>query len=84
MVLMTTCTLYGNNESQIRELTEVAERRGWTVVEIYRGASISRAKGRDKRRGLDAESTPRIPRRHRSAGEKLASWRGGAWHDPAP
>ena len=41
-------------ENQIRELTEVAERRGGTVVEIYRDAGISGAKGRDKRPGLDA------------------------------
>jgi DNA invertase Pin-like site-specific DNA recombinase len=40
-------------ENQIRELTQVAERRGWTVVEIYRDAGISGAKGRDKRPGLD-------------------------------
>jgi DNA invertase Pin-like site-specific DNA recombinase len=32
----------------------VAERRGWTIVETYSDASISGAKGRDKRPGLDA------------------------------
>jgi DNA invertase Pin-like site-specific DNA recombinase len=41
-------------ESQICELSEVAERRGWTVVEIYRDAGISGAKRRDQRPGLDA------------------------------
>jgi DNA invertase Pin-like site-specific DNA recombinase len=41
-------------ENQIAELRQVAERRGWTVVEIYRDAGISGAKGRDKRPGLDA------------------------------
>jgi DNA invertase Pin-like site-specific DNA recombinase len=41
-------------ENQIAELTRVAERRGWEVVEIYRDAGISGAKGRDKRPGLDA------------------------------
>ena len=41
-------------ENQVRELKEVAERRGWTVVEVYRDAGISGAKGRDKRPGLDA------------------------------
>lgn len=41
-------------ESQVRELTEVAERRGWTVVETYRDTGISGAKGRDQRPGLDA------------------------------
>jgi DNA invertase Pin-like site-specific DNA recombinase len=41
-------------ENQIRELTQVAERRGWQVVEVYRDAGISGAKGRDQRPGLDA------------------------------
>src|SRR5215510_3168034 len=41
-------------ENQIRELRQVAERRGWEVVEIYRDAGISGAKGRDKRPGLDS------------------------------
>ena len=40
-------------ESQIRELKAVAERRGWDVVEVYRDAGISGAKGRDQRPGLD-------------------------------
>ena len=40
--------------NQIRELRQVAERRGWIVVEIYRDAGISGAKGRDQRPGLDA------------------------------
>jgi DNA invertase Pin-like site-specific DNA recombinase len=40
-------------ENQIRELTQIAERRGWQVVEIYRDAGISGAKGRDGRPGLD-------------------------------
>jgi DNA invertase Pin-like site-specific DNA recombinase len=41
-------------ENQIAELQQVANRRGWTVVEVYRDAGISGAKGRDKRLGLDA------------------------------
>jgi DNA invertase Pin-like site-specific DNA recombinase len=41
-------------ENQIHELRQVAERRGWQVVEIYRDAGISGAKGRDQRPGLDA------------------------------
>ena len=41
-------------ENQIRELRQVAERRGWQVAEIYRDAGISGAKGRDQRPGLDA------------------------------
>jgi DNA invertase Pin-like site-specific DNA recombinase len=40
-------------ENQVRELRLVAERRGWTVVEVYRDEGISGAKGRDKRPGLD-------------------------------
>jgi DNA invertase Pin-like site-specific DNA recombinase len=38
----------------VRELKQVAERRGWTVIEVYRDAGISGSKGRDKRPGLDA------------------------------
>jgi DNA invertase Pin-like site-specific DNA recombinase len=41
-------------ENQIRELSQVAERRGWEVIEIYRDAGISGAKGKDGRPGLDA------------------------------
>ena len=41
-------------DNQTRELRQVAERRGWTVVEVYSDAGISGAKGRDKRPGLDA------------------------------
>ncbi len=41
-------------ENQVHELKEVAERRGWTVVEVYRDTGISGAKGRDQRPGLDA------------------------------
>jgi len=40
-------------ENQITELRQVAERRGWQVVEIYRDAGISGAKGRDQRPDLD-------------------------------
>jgi DNA invertase Pin-like site-specific DNA recombinase len=40
-------------ENQIHELTQIAERRGWEVVEIYKDHGISGAKGRDKRPGLD-------------------------------
>ena len=41
-------------ENQIRELRQVAERRGWLVAEVYRDAGISGAKGRDQRPSLDA------------------------------
>ena len=41
-------------ENQVQELRQVAERRGWEVVEVYKDAGISGAKGRDQRPGLDA------------------------------
>ena len=40
-------------ENQMRELRQIAERRGWEVVEVYADAGISGAKGRDMRPGLD-------------------------------
>jgi DNA invertase Pin-like site-specific DNA recombinase len=40
-------------ENQVRELRQIAERRGWEVVETYRDAGISGAKGREKRPDLD-------------------------------
>jgi DNA invertase Pin-like site-specific DNA recombinase len=40
-------------ESQLAQLRQVAERRGWTVVAEYKDEGISGAKGRDKRPGLD-------------------------------
>ena len=40
-------------ENQIRELRQIAERRGWRVVETFSDAGISGAKGRNKRPGLD-------------------------------
>src|SRR5262245_14371430 len=41
-------------ENEIRELRQVAERRGWQVVETYQDAGISGSKGRGQRPGLDA------------------------------
>lgn len=41
-------------ENQIRILTEVAERSGWTIVRVFEDQGISGAKGRDKRPGFDA------------------------------
>jgi DNA invertase Pin-like site-specific DNA recombinase len=41
-------------EHQVRNLRQVAERRGWDVVEVYSDEGISGAKRRDKRPGLDA------------------------------
>jgi DNA invertase Pin-like site-specific DNA recombinase len=40
-------------ENQRRELEQIAERRGWTVAEVYEDAGISGAKGRDQRPGFD-------------------------------
>ena len=39
-------------DNQIRELRQIAEQRGWTVVDIYSDADIS-AKAADKHPGLD-------------------------------
>lgn len=41
-------------ENQFLILQEVAERSGWTVVEVFTDAGVSGAKGRDKRPGYDA------------------------------
>ena len=40
-------------ENQLSELRQIAERRGWEVVEDYHDAGISGSKGRDQRPGLD-------------------------------
>src|SRR5215468_2411681 len=40
-------------ENQVRELRQIAERRGWEVVAQYSDAGISGSKGRDGRPGLD-------------------------------
>src|ERR1044072_5985003 len=40
-------------ENQVRELTAIAQRRGWEVVATYSDPGISGAKGRDQRPGLD-------------------------------
>jgi DNA invertase Pin-like site-specific DNA recombinase len=40
-------------ENQVRELRQIAERRGWEVVEQYSDAGISGSKGRNGRPGLD-------------------------------
>ena len=41
-------------ENQIRELRQIAKRRGWDVVEVYSDAGVSGAKGRNGRPGLDS------------------------------
>src|SRR6516165_4714515 len=40
-------------ENQVADLHQIAERRGWEVVEQYHDAGISGSKGRDGRPGLD-------------------------------
>jgi resolvase-like protein len=40
-------------DEQMRELRQIAEQRGWTVVDVYLDAGIS-AKGPDKHPGLDS------------------------------
>jgi DNA invertase Pin-like site-specific DNA recombinase len=40
-------------ENQLRELRQIAERRGWEVVREYRDAGVSGSKGREARPGLD-------------------------------
>jgi DNA invertase Pin-like site-specific DNA recombinase len=40
-------------ENQLGELRQIAERRGWEIVEEYHDAGISGAKGRKDRPGLD-------------------------------
>jgi DNA invertase Pin-like site-specific DNA recombinase len=40
-------------ENQLRELRQIAERRGWEVVHEYHDAGISGAKSREARLGLD-------------------------------
>ena len=41
-------------ENQIRELRQVAGRRGWDVAAVYNDAGISGTKGRNGRPGLDS------------------------------
>lgn len=41
-------------ENQFRILREVAERSGWTIVQVFEDAGVSGAKGRDQRPGYDA------------------------------
>ena len=48
-------------ENQIRELRQVAERRGWEVIEVYSDAGISGAKGRNGRPGTQFHAQGRQP-----------------------
>lgn len=56
--------------NQERELREVAERAGWTVVKVYADRGISGAKGRDKRPALDAMLKDATQRRF----DMIAAW----------
>jgi DNA invertase Pin-like site-specific DNA recombinase len=40
-------------ENQLRELRQIAERRGWEVIKEYHDAGVSGTKGREARPGLD-------------------------------
>lgn len=40
-------------ENQLRQLNEVADRMGWTIVAIWTDEGISGSKGRDQRPGFD-------------------------------
>ena len=46
-------------ENQVRELREVAERRGWQVVEVYCDNGISGAKGVTNDRHLTSSTRTR-------------------------
>jgi DNA invertase Pin-like site-specific DNA recombinase len=41
-------------ENQVLVLTEVAQRSGWEIVQVFADEGISGAKGRDRRPGFDA------------------------------
>ena len=57
-------------ENQVTALRQIAERRGWDVVERYSDAGISGAKGRDGRPGLDQML------KERPGASSTSSWRG--------
>jgi DNA invertase Pin-like site-specific DNA recombinase len=56
--------------NQERELREVAEAKGWEVVDVYRDSGISGAKGRDGRPGLDKALREAVQGRY----DALAVW----------
>ena len=56
--------------NQERELREVAEAKGWEVVDVYRDSGISGAKGRDGRPGLDKALREAVQGRY----DTLAVW----------
>jgi DNA invertase Pin-like site-specific DNA recombinase len=52
-IYLRTSTTGQHTENQRLELERIAERRGWTVVEVYEDFGISGVKGRDRRPALD-------------------------------
>jgi DNA invertase Pin-like site-specific DNA recombinase len=48
-----TSTISQHTENQRLELERIAERRGWTVTEVYEDFGVSGAKGRDQRPAFD-------------------------------
>jgi DNA invertase Pin-like site-specific DNA recombinase len=56
--------------NQERELREVAEAKGWEIVEVYRDNGVSGAKGRRERKGLDQALKEAVQGRY----DVLAAW----------
>jgi DNA invertase Pin-like site-specific DNA recombinase len=52
-IYLRTSTNTQHTENQRLELERIAERRGWTVIQVYEDFGISGAKARDKRPALD-------------------------------
>jgi DNA invertase Pin-like site-specific DNA recombinase len=52
-IYLRTSTTGQHTANQRLELERIAERRGWSVAEVYEDFGISGAKGRDKRPALD-------------------------------
>lgn len=52
-IYLRTSTTGQHTDNQRLELERIAERRGWSVAEVYEDFGISGAKGRDKRPALD-------------------------------
>ena len=56
--------------NQEHELREVAQAKGWDVIEMYRDSGVSGAKGRDARPGLDQALRAAVQGRY----DALAVW----------
>ena len=52
-IYLRTSTTAQHTDNQRLELERIAERRGWTITEVYEDFGVSGAKGRDKRPALD-------------------------------